>query len=43
MTSLYLVTLGGITFSGREAALVVVVVVVLALVAWFALSRARRA
>ncbi len=43
MTPLYLVTLGGITFSGKEAALIAIVVVVLAVAAWLVASRVRRA
>lgn len=42
MIPLYLVTIGGFTFSGRELAIVAVVVIVVAALAWFLLSRSRR-
>lgn len=42
MTPLYLITLGGITVSGKELAVVAVVIVALVAIVWFLWYRARR-
>ncbi len=42
MTPLYLVTLGGISFSGKEAAIAAAVVVVLVVIGAFLVRRSRR-
>jgi hypothetical protein len=43
MTPLYLITIGGLTVSGRELAVAAVVVLVVLGALWFLLSRGRRA
>ena len=43
MLPLYLITIGGFTFSGRDAAIIAVLVIVVLGMVWFAFSRSRRA